>query len=152
MNKVLLVLKNEMITLLSRRSFWLTALGLPIFGALVFALVGAVNRSTSASQGVAQVLNGPTTVQVEGYVDPGGIIKQIPPDVPAGRFIKYPDEAAARKALAGRRNLGLLPRFSGLSPDRQAHQYPPRFQPAGGQRGPVLYVHLAAASEPGGWK
>jgi len=99
MNKILIVLKNEIVTLISRRSFWLTALGLPVFGALIFAVVGAINRSASVSQNVAQAFTGPQVVRPEGYVDPGGIIKAIPADVPAGKFIEYPDEAAARKAL-----------------------------------------------------
>src|SRR5512146_2800946 len=99
MNKILLVLKNEIITLLSRRSFWLTAVGLPVFGALIFTLTGAINRNAGASQTVAEVLTGPQVMQSEGYVDPGGIIKKMPANYPSDRFIPYPDEAAARQAL-----------------------------------------------------
>ena len=49
MKKIMLILKNEIITLISRPSFWLALLGLPLVGALVFAGVGAINKSASAS-------------------------------------------------------------------------------------------------------
>ena len=99
MNKIFIVLKNEIITLLSRRSFWLTALGIPVLGALIFAGVGAINRSASASQSISQALSGPQDVRPEGYVDLSGFIRQIPQDVPVGQFVAYPNESAARKAL-----------------------------------------------------
>ena len=113
MNKILLVLKNEIITLISRRSFWLTALGIPIFGALIFAGVGAINRSASASQTVSQAFTSPQDIRPEGYVDLGGIIRQIPQDISAGEFVAYPDETAARKALQA----GRISAFYVVSPD-----------------------------------
>ncbi len=113
MNKILIVLKNEIITLLSRPSFWLTAVGIPLFGALIFAVVGAINNSASASETVSQVLTSPQATLPEGYVDEAGIIRQIPEGVPAGKFVAYPDEAAARKALQA----GELSAFYVVSPD-----------------------------------
>ncbi len=100
MKKILLVLKNEIITLVSRPSFWLALVGLPLVGGLIFAGVGVINRSASASQTVSQVVSGPQDTRPEGYVDPGGIIRQIPGSVPAGSFVAFPDEASARQALA----------------------------------------------------
>ena len=99
MNKMLFVLKNEIIILLTRPSFWLVALGLPLAGAVIFAGVGAINRNAGASQTVSQVLTSPQDTRPEGYVDLSGVIRQIPAGFPAGEFIAYPDEAAARKAL-----------------------------------------------------
>jgi ABC-2 type transport system permease protein len=100
MNKIILVLKNEIITLVSRPSFWLALLGLPLVGALIFIGVGAINKSASASQAVSQVLSGQQDKRPEGYVDLGGIIHTIPESVPSNAFIAYPDETSARKALA----------------------------------------------------
>jgi ABC-2 type transport system permease protein len=102
MKKMLLVLKNEIITLITRPSFWLVALGLPLAGAVIFALVGAINRSATASQTVSQVFTSPQELRPEGYVDLSGIIRQVPESM-AGKFVAYPDETAARQALqAGR--------------------------------------------------
>ena len=99
MNKTLLILKNEIITLITRPSFWLTALGIPLLGAAIFAGVGAINRNAAASQAVSQVFTSPQEVRPEGYVDLSGLIRQIPADFPAGKFIAYPSETAARQAL-----------------------------------------------------
>ncbi len=99
MNKTLLVLKNELITILSRRSFWLTALGIPLLGALIFTAVGAINKSAFARQTVNQALANVQETRPEGYVDLSGLIRLIPPSVEPGIFIKYPDETLARQAL-----------------------------------------------------
>ena len=99
MKKILLVLKNEIITLVTRPSFWLVALGLPLVGAAIFAGVGAINRNAAASQTVAQVFTSSQDVRPEGYVDLSGLIRQVPVGTPAGKFVAYPDETAARKAL-----------------------------------------------------
>jgi len=100
MKKILLVLKNEVITLISRPSFWLALVGLPLVGALIFAGVSVINKSASATQTVSQVLSGPQDTRPEGYVDLSGIIRQIPESVPLNAFVSYPDEASARQALA----------------------------------------------------
>ena len=113
MNKTLIVLRNEIITLITRPQFWLVALGLPILGAAIFAGVGAINRSASASQTVSQVVSSPQEVRPEGYVDLSGIIRQIPAGSPAGKFVAYPNEAMARKALQA----GQISAFYIVSPD-----------------------------------
>ncbi len=100
MKKILLVLKNEIITLISRPSFWLALVGLPLAGALVFAGIGAINKNASASQTVSQVLSGPQDTRPEGYVDQSGIILRIPESVPPGTFKDFPDQDSARQALA----------------------------------------------------
>ncbi len=100
MNKVLLVLKNEITTLISRPSFWLALLGLPLVGGLIFAGVGAINKSASVTQTVNQVLSGSQDTRPEGYVDLSGIIHQIPESVPPGSFVSFSDEISGRQALA----------------------------------------------------
>jgi ABC-2 type transport system permease protein len=103
MIKVFLVMKNEVFTLISRTSFWLALIGLPLVGGLIFAGVGAINRSASASQTVSQVLGGPADTRSEGYVDLSGIIRQVPDNVPANSFVSFPDEVSGRQALAAGR-------------------------------------------------
>jgi ABC-2 type transport system permease protein len=102
MNKILIVVKNEIITIISRLSFWLAALGIPLLGALIFGVVGIINRNVAATQTVSQVFTGTQDVRPEGYVDLSGIIRKIPESVSPGMFVAYPDEASARKALAAR--------------------------------------------------
>jgi ABC-2 type transport system permease protein len=103
MKKILLVLRNEVITLLMRRSFWLVALGLPLLGSALFAGVGAINHNLAASQTVSQVFVGPQDTRPSGYVDLSGLIRQVPAGIPEGKFISYSDESSALLALkAGR--------------------------------------------------
>lgn len=99
MNKTLTILKNEVVTLLSRPSFWLSTLGLPLVAGIVFGVIGALNQNASASQTFSQVFLGPQETRPEGYVDESGFIEQIPESIPTGAFIAYPDESAARRAL-----------------------------------------------------
>jgi ABC-2 type transport system permease protein len=99
MKKILMVMKNEIITMLSRTSFWVVALGVPIVGIIIFAGVGLIDRNASASASISQVFSSPQDLRPEGYVDLSGIIKTIPPEMPANMFIPYPTEADARKAL-----------------------------------------------------
>jgi ABC-2 type transport system permease protein len=100
MKKILLVLKNEVVTIITRPSFWLATLGIPLVGALIFAVVGAINRNASASQSVAQAFAGPQTSLPEGYVDRSGILKIFPEGSSKTSFLAYPDEASARAALS----------------------------------------------------
>ncbi|MBE3039933.1 MAG: ABC transporter permease, partial [Chloroflexi bacterium] len=100
MKKILLVLKNEITTIISRPSFWLALVGLPLVGALIFAGIGAINKSASATQTVSQVFSGPQDTRPEGYADLSGIIRQIPESVPPATFVAYPNETSARQALA----------------------------------------------------
>ena len=100
MKKILLVLKNEITTIISRPSFWLALVGLPLAGALIFAGIGAINKSASATQTVSQVFSGPQDTRPEGYADLSGIIRQIPESVPPATFVAYPNETSARQALA----------------------------------------------------
>lgn len=99
MKKTLLVLKNEIFTLITRPSFWLVALGLPLAGAALFTGVGAINRNAAASQTVKQVFTSPQDLRPEGYVDLSGLIRQIPTGISTAKFVAYADESAARKAL-----------------------------------------------------
>jgi ABC-2 type transport system permease protein len=99
MKKILIVLRNEIITIITRPSFWVGALGLPLVAGLIFVIVGAVNKSASASQTISQVFSGPEEMLPEGYVDLSEIITAMPESVPPGTFIQYTDEPAARSAL-----------------------------------------------------
>jgi ABC-2 type transport system permease protein len=103
MKRVWLVLRNELINVVARRSFILTTLGIPLLSTLIFMGASALNRRAAggAAAAISQIVGGGAQPQAaEGFVDPGGIIKIIPSSVPDGRLVRYPDEAAARQALA----------------------------------------------------
>jgi len=99
MKKTLLILTNEIITLISRPSFWIAALGVPLMGAIIFSVAGIINKNAAAAETVSQVFTGSQGMRPDGYVDLSGIIRQVPETVPPGTFIAYPDEASARRAL-----------------------------------------------------
>ena len=99
MNKTLLVLRHEIITILSRPSFLFALFGIPIIGTLVFIVAGQFNKGNPAQLLWTQLLSSPPTIQTEGYIDQSGIIKTIPDSVPSGLLVAFPDEASAQKAL-----------------------------------------------------
>jgi ABC-2 type transport system permease protein len=99
MNKTMLVLRHEIITILSRRSFQFALFGIPIIGALVFMIAGQLNRGSSTQNLLTQLVSSPPTVAAQGFVDYSGIIKEIPSSVQSGMLIRYPDETSASQAL-----------------------------------------------------
>jgi ABC-2 type transport system permease protein len=98
-NKVFLVMRNEIAMAFHSRAFMFMAFGLPLITVLIFA--GALVLRDNSNGASAGATDAPDTreVEVEGYVDPGGLIEFIPPDLPPGRLVAYADEARARQAL-----------------------------------------------------
>jgi len=100
MKKTLYVLRHEVITILTSRSFLLVSIGIPLLSALIFVVVSRVSGSSTASSVVSQIMTAQEEMKkVEGYVDQAGIIKQLPEGYSADQYIAFPDEAAARLAL-----------------------------------------------------
>jgi ABC-2 type transport system permease protein len=100
MNKTLLVLKHEIITILLRPSFLFVMFGIPIIGAAVFMVAGQLNKANPAQNVLTQLISSPSTTLPEGYVDQSGIIKEIPASVQPGILLRFPDETSASQALA----------------------------------------------------
>jgi ABC-2 type transport system permease protein len=100
MNKTMLVLKHEIITILSRPSFLFAMFGIPIIGAIVFMVAGQLSKGNPAQNMLTQLISSPSTTLPEGYVDQSGIIKEIPASVQPGSLLPFPDEASASQALA----------------------------------------------------
>jgi len=94
-----LVLRQEIINTVTRRSFLLTAFGIPLFSALIFAAVSLINRS--APDAVSEIMN-PVQSSVgipEGFVDNSGLIEIIPENINENDLHRYPDVESARLAL-----------------------------------------------------
>ena len=98
MKKTMLVMLYEIRTTLRRKSFVILALGLPLLLGVIALIVATVNRGAVATLAETAAVDAPQRLP-EGYVDQGGLIKTLPPDIPAGWLTAYPDQAAAQAAL-----------------------------------------------------
>ena len=95
---VWLVMRREFLTTVSRRSFWLTTFLLPLF---LLVLTVGMQTLTERSLGETGTLTpgpGASTAAI-GYVDQSGILRNLPPDLPAGALRPFADEASAQGAL-----------------------------------------------------
>jgi ABC-2 type transport system permease protein len=101
MRKTLLVLRNEITTAVTRKSFLFTAFGLPLVAVLIFLGASVLRSDTLGSLGGGGAIgtSDKPDLQVEGYVDHSGLIKAIHESVPQGILVAYPDEVSAHKAL-----------------------------------------------------
>ena len=99
MKNTWLVLRQEVISTVTRRSFQLTAFGLPLISALLFAAFSLLNRSAPGA--VSGILNPaqPSLTFPEGFVDQSGLIETIPDYVSEDNLRAYQDEASAKSAL-----------------------------------------------------
>lgn len=117
MKKLLTILSYEAIATLKRRSFQYAAIGIPLVSLLLFGFLPAVrnrlggsNPPPPASLSLADKSEAPLA---EGFVDPGGLVQQLPSFAPQEHWIAYPSEAAARQALQA----GEIAAFFLISPD-----------------------------------
>jgi ABC-2 type transport system permease protein len=101
MKKVLLVLKHEFLTVISRRSFILTLILIPLGGFLIMAIVHWISLSNSTSNGmdaISTMILPADQNKPEGFVDQSGIIKSVP-DSQKNQLTQYSTEAEAKTAL-----------------------------------------------------
>ncbi len=94
-----LVLRQEVINTLTRRSFLLTAFGIPLLSALIFSAVSLVNRAAPGA--VSEIMNPgqPSSELPEGYVDQSGLIQVMPQNITTEDLRRYPDLESAKFAL-----------------------------------------------------
>jgi ABC-2 type transport system permease protein len=99
MNKTWMILRYELKATLQRRSFVVVTFGVPLIAVLIFLGITTLGERTVGSGAT----NSPSDVpelEVEGFVDYSGIVKEIPADIREdGVLFEYPDEASARSAL-----------------------------------------------------
>jgi ABC-2 type transport system permease protein len=98
-SKTPLIIRQEIINTLTRRSFQLAVLGLPLISFLVFFGLSVLQREspetlvTILGPGQASQASG------EGYVDRSGLVQALPEYLPDGVLVAYADESAARQAM-----------------------------------------------------
>jgi ABC-2 type transport system permease protein len=107
MAKTLLILKNEIFSLVSRPSFWFGVLGVPAIAFLIYAGIAYLNRSQGETgepgPGIGALFSPPEDDRPQGYVDLSGLIVDTPEGFPAESMVGYASQSAARADLeAGR--------------------------------------------------
>jgi len=97
MNKTILVLRHEIVTTVSRKTFLIQAFGIPLLGVLIFVFVGILKPGKPGEPGGKAPRDKST--QTRGFVDHAGLVQEIPQDVQPGALVPYPDEERASQAL-----------------------------------------------------
>lgn len=99
MNKIWMILRYELRAALLRRSFLVVTFGVPLITVLIFLGITTLGERSVGSSGT-NLSSDVSELEVEGFVDQSGIIKEIPEDIRKdGILLEYPDEASARIAL-----------------------------------------------------
>jgi ABC-2 type transport system permease protein len=99
MKKTWIVLKTEFINTVTRRSFLLTLILVPLVPALILggiSLFGG-DDADSSSGTLFQPSQGETLP--DGYVDLSGVIKQLPPGVDSDSLVEFESQDGARDAI-----------------------------------------------------
>lgn len=97
MEKIMLVLKNEFISTVTRRSFIITLLLIPVASLIMMLVVSILGKNTGSI--VSQIFSPSQQKVYEGYVDESGLIQKLPPDYDPTRLIAYPDRSQADLAM-----------------------------------------------------
>lgn len=100
MTNVSLIIKHEIRTTLSKRSFWVMTIIFPIaILALNFGTQIIAQRSIPEPEDMIPGRDRIADMLPIGYVDRSEIIQQFPAQIPQGLLINYPDEPSALSAL-----------------------------------------------------
>lgn len=136
MKKTWLVMRNEIIFQVTRRSWLLLTFGLPVIVALIFFVPPLLRGGSSGVPSEATSSPSPTELAVEGYVDHSGLVKLVPEEF-QGYLLPYADEASAQQALQdgtiaayyiipqeyvqSGELVRIAPNFTAFSPEGQSH-------------------------------
>ena len=95
MNKIWIVLRHELLTIITKPSFWIGLLVVPVISGVIF---GVIALSSVAAVGAASSRKNVEVAKPQGYVDSSGIVdpQYITGTTPLQGF---PDTAAAQAAL-----------------------------------------------------
>jgi ABC-2 type transport system permease protein len=100
MKKILLIIRQEIITTFSRPSFLVVAVGIPLLGVLILGGVKVIQSRTDDTDTNSDSPVEEWQMEVEGFVDQADLIQVIPPDLPEGHLISFQNEDQAKQALA----------------------------------------------------
>ena len=97
MHKILLVLRNEIRTVILRPSFFITLFLLPIISFIILLVAGFLQRNESDFS-LEKVFTPPAAPQMEGFVDLSGLLETLPPNM-ENSLVRYSSEETALAAL-----------------------------------------------------
>ncbi len=101
MRNTWIVVKREIVTTLSKRSFWVMTFLFPAFVILLSVGMQTVgNRAIEQADEAASSVEQNAAGQPVGYVDQAGVIATLPAWLPPGFYTPFPDEAAAQAAIS----------------------------------------------------
>lgn len=104
MEKTWVVFKTEIINTITRRSFLLTLILVPLIPAIILgvvSLIGGDDQQGDAQGGLGGIFQPSQEATVrEGYVDLAGVIKEVPTDLGEDRLMAYANEETAREAAS----------------------------------------------------
>ncbi len=92
MRKILIVMRHEFVTLITKPSFWIALIGVPIFMAVIMGIT-IVSSTAATASAIAARQN---RADAQGYIDQSGIIRSL---LDGSNLRAFDDEAAARAAL-----------------------------------------------------
>jgi ABC-2 type transport system permease protein len=100
MSKTWLVLKNEFLTAVTRRSFLLTLILLPLVSFIILLVVSGIQKSTGNTNIDALTTFFNPKVETsdlpEGFIDHSGLVKEVPENY-QDKLMRYDNEEAAKK-------------------------------------------------------
>ena len=107
MKKTWIVLKTEFINTVTRRSFLLTLILVPLVPALILGAISLFGGDESDGEERGSIFQ-PThdLTQAEGYIDLANVIIDIPEWVDEGRLLEYQSAEAAAQAVSNREIIG----------------------------------------------
>ena len=106
MKKIWIVLKTEFINTITRRSFLLTLILVPLVPALILGAISIFGGEENEEERGSIFQSPQNLTDSEGFIDQAGIISDIPDWVEEGRLIEYfskdeADQAAIEKEIIG---------------------------------------------------
>lgn len=99
MQKIWLVIKNEVVTVVFRRSFFLMLMIVPLVPFIILMITQSATGETPEQNPIGQLVTSPGQVMAEGFVDQSGTLRAVPEHLKEV-LRPYLDEAMAREALS----------------------------------------------------
>ena len=100
MNKIWVVFKQELLSVIRRKSFLITLFLLPLVSVIIFIVAGQINGSgNSAANPIVEIVAPQEETVPDGFVDLTGLVTEIPDSVD-GQLVKFSDIDAANLAIS----------------------------------------------------
>jgi len=99
MQNTLLVMRHEINTMIRSAGYIISAFLVPVVVALILLGMSSLNEPSGIHSGVDSATTRQSEINVEGYVDRSGLIRQVPENIPVGQLLSFESEELANQAL-----------------------------------------------------